>query len=308
METLDTLLGRVLIPFVTPFKENGDIDHQTLGELADMVIKRGFCDSVIVGGTTGEFISMTYDERISIFRTVKEAVNGRMPIVAGTGAASTKHAMMLTQEAEALGFDVAMVVAPYYLKPTQEGIYRHYKAIAESTRLPILLYNIPLFTGTNIDPDTLIALSQIDNILAVKEEAGVNPLQSSDFHLGTPDRFKVFCGDDMMVLQTLSQGGVGVVSGGSQIIGDRMKRMIDLFLEGDSIESSKISTQLYPFFKALNQNGRVNPIPILRAAIGMTWQEVGDPRLPLLPATDEERTHVRNVLQTLEVALAETPV
>lgn len=307
METLDKLLGRVLIPFVTPFKEDGEIDHQTLGELADMVIERGFCDSVIVGGTTGEFISMTYEERVSIFRTVKEAVDDRVPIVAGTGAAYTKHAMMLTQEAEALGIDVAMVVAPYYLKPTQEGIYRHFKAIAESTKLPILLYNIPLFTGSNIDPDTLIALSQIDNILAVKEEAGINPLQSSDFYLGTPDRFKVFCGDDMMVLQTLAQGGVGVVSGGSQVIGDRMKHMIDLFMKGDSIESTKISLELYPFFKSLNQNGRVNPIPILRAAIGMTWKEMGNPRPPLVPATEQEREHVRNVLQRMGVALAQTP-
>ena len=308
MNTLDALLGRVLIPFVTPFKENGEIDHQTLGELAEMVIERGFCDSVIVGGTTGEFISMTYDERLSLFRTVKEAVNGRVPVVAGTGAAYTQHAIMLTNEAEKLGFDVAMVVAPYYLKPTQEGVYRHFKAVAESTNLPILLYNIPLFTGTNIDPETLIALSQIDNILGVKEEAGINPLQSSDYYLGTPDRFKVFSGDDMMVLQTLSQGGVGVVSGGSQVIGDRMKKMIDLFLKGDAIESTRISLELYPFFKSLNQNGRVNPIPILRAAIGMTWREVGDPRLPLVPATDEERNHVRSVLEQMHVSLAETPV
>jgi 4-hydroxy-tetrahydrodipicolinate synthase len=308
METLDKLLGRVLIPFVTPFDENGNVDHQTLGELADMVIERDFCDSVIVGGTTGEFISLTYEERISVFRTIKEAVNGRVPVVAGTGAAYTKHAIMLTQEAEALGFDVAMVVAPYYLKPTQEGIYRHFKAIAESTSLPILLYNIPLFTGSNIDPDTLISLSQIDNILGIKEEAGINPLQSTDFQLGTPDRFKVFCGDDMMVLQTLAQGGVGVVSGGSQVIGDRMKKMIDLFMKGDSIESTKISLELYPFFKALNQNGRVNPIPILRAAISMTWKEIGDPRSPLVPATANERDHVRDVLQRMNVALVQTPV
>lgn len=307
MKTLDALLGRVLIPFVTPFDDEGEIDHQTLGELAEMVVDRGFCDSVIVGGTTGEFISMTYKERLSIFRTVKEAVNGRVPIVAGTGAAYTKHAIMLTKEAEALGFDVAMVVAPYYLKPTQEGIYKHFKAVAEATTLPILLYNIPLFTGSNIDPDTLIALSQVSNILGVKEEAGINPLQSSDYYLGTPDRFKVFSGDDMMVLQTLSQGGVGVVSGGSQVIGDRMKKMIDLFLKGDSIESTKISLELYPFFKALNQNDRVNPIPILRAAIGMTWKEVGDPRLPLVPATTEERDNVRKVLQQMQVSLAGAP-
>ncbi|MEW6578541.1 MAG: 4-hydroxy-tetrahydrodipicolinate synthase [Chloroflexota bacterium] len=306
MNTLDSLLGRVLIPFITPFHENGEVDHQTLGELAEMVIERDFCDSVIVGGTTGEFVSLTYEERIGIFRTVKEAVSGRVPIIAGTGAAYTKHAIMLTHEAERLGFDTAMVVAPYYLKPTQEGIYRHFKAVAESTKLPVMLYNIPLFTGVNIEPDTLAALSQVDNILAIKEEAGVNPTQTSEFHFGTPDRFVVYCGDDTMVLQTLTQGGVGVVSGGSQIIGDRMKAMIDLFMKGDAIGSTKISLELFPFFKALNQNGRVNPIPILRAAISMTWKNVGDPRLPLVPATEAERQHVREVLTALGVALSES--
>lgn len=308
MKTLDSLLGRVLIPLVTPFHGDGEIDHQTLGELAEMVIERNFCDSVIVGGTTGEFISLTYEERVSIFHTVKEAVDGRVPIIAGTGAAYTKHAIMLTHEAERLGFDTAMVVAPYYLKPTQEGIYRHFKAVAESTRLPVMLYNIPLFTGVNIEPDTLAALSQIGNILAIKEEAGINPTQTSEFYLDTPDRFAVYCGDDTMVLQTLVQGGVGVVSGGSQVIGDRMKAMIDLFMKGDAIGSSKISRELFPFFKALNQNGRVNPIPILRAAISMTWKDVGNPRLPLLPATEAESQHVRAILSSLGVALSESVV
>ena len=305
MQTIDHLLGRVLIPFITPFKPDGEVDHDRLAELADMVIERGFCDSVIVGGTTGEFISLTFEERKAIFRTVKEAVDGRVPIIGGTGAAYTKHAIMMTKEAEELGFDVAMVVSPYYLKPTQEGLYRHYKAVAESTKLPILLYNIPLFTGVNIEPETLSALAQIDNILAIKEEAGINPLQTSDFHYGTPDRFVVYCGDDMMVLQTLAQGGVGVVSGGSQVIGDRMKKMIDLYLSGDSKESTEISLKLYPFFKSLNQNGRINPIPILRAAISMTWKDVGDPRLPLLPATSEERENVRKVLEKLGVPVVQ---
>lgn len=306
MNTLHGLLGRVLIPLVTPFREDGEIDHQTLGELTEMVIKRGYCDSVIVGGTTGEFISLTFEERISLYRTVKEAANGQVPLIAGTGAAYTKHAIMLTQEAERLGFDTAMVVAPYYLKPTQEGIYQHFRAVANSTKLPIMLYNIPLFTGVNIEPDTLAALSQIGNILAIKEEAGINPTQTSEFCLSVPERFSVYCGDDTMVLQTLVQGGVGVVSGGSQVIGDRMKAMIDLFMKGDAIGSSKISRELFPFFKALNQNGRVNPIPILRAAISMTWKNVGDPRLPLTPATEAERHHVREVLCSLGVALSES--
>jgi 4-hydroxy-tetrahydrodipicolinate synthase len=305
MDKLDELLGRVLIPLVTPFKGDGAIDTDRLAELAQMVIDRDFCDSIVVGGTTAEFISLTFEERIELFRTVKEAVGAEAPLIAGTGAAYTRHAIMLTQVAERLGFDVAMVVSPYYLKPTQAGIYYHFKAVAESTKLPILLYNIPLFSGVNIDPPTVTALSELDNILAVKEEAGINPTQASEFHLGTPDRFVVYCGDDTMVLQVLAQGGVGVVSGGSQVIGDRMKQMIDLFVKGDAIAASQINLDIFPFFQSLNQNGRVNPIPILRAAISMTWKDVGDPRLPLLPATAEERNRVRQVLVDLGVPCAE---
>lgn len=302
MSKLDERLGAVLIPMITPFKEDGEIDHDCLATLAQMLIDRDFCDSLIVGGTTGEFISLTFEERIGLLRTVKEAVGDQVPLIAGTGAAYTKHAIMLTQEAERLGYDVAMVVGPYYLIPTQEGIYRHYKAVAESTRLPVMIYNIPLFSAINVDASTLAALANdVDNILAVKEEAGVNPTQASAFRLGAPDRFVVYSGDDTMVLPVLAQGGVGVVSGGSMVIGDRMKQMIDLFMKGDALAATKIGLDLFRFFKTLNQNGRVNPIPILRAAISMTWQEVGAPRLPLLPATEEEQQVVRQVLTDLRV-------
>lgn len=304
MSSIDEKFGRILVPLITPFKEDGSIDHERLAELALMVIDRGHCDSLIVGGTTGEFISLTYEERISLWHTVKETVGNRVPLIAGTGAAYTGHAIQLTKEAEKIGFDLAMVVAPYYLKPTQEGIYHHFKAIASATSLPIMLYNIPLFTGSNIDPETVIRLAnECDNILAIKEEAGVNPLQATEFAQGTPDRFVVYCGDDMMVLQVLAQGGVGVVSGGSHIIGNLMKQMIDLFLNGDARGASKLNLDLYSFFSALNQNGRVNPIPILRAAISMAWKDVGDPRLPLLPCTEAERAVVEQVLRQLGVTV-----
>jgi 4-hydroxy-tetrahydrodipicolinate synthase len=305
MATLVDQLGRVLIPLITPFHEDGSINHGLLAEMAQMVIDRGFCDSIIVGGTTGEFISLTYEERISLWRTVKEAVGDRVPLVAGTGAAYTQHAIELTREAERLGYDVAMVVAPYYLKPTQEGIFQHFKAVADATSLPILLYNIPLFTGTNIDPATVSRLTAAcHNIRAIKEEAGVNPMQASEFHLGTPDSFVVYCGDDMMVLQVLAQGGVGVVSGGSHVIGDKVKHMIDLFMKGETLDAANLSLALFRFYQSLNQNGRINPIPILRAAISMSWKDVGSPRLPLLPATEEERAVVRRILADLGVAVS----
>ena len=303
MSTIASQLGRVLVPLVTPFNDDGSVNHDRLAEMAQMVIDRGFCDSLIVGGTTGEFISLTYEERVSLWETVVEAVGGQVPLIAGTGAAYTGHAVELTRKAERLGFTAAMVVAPYYLKPTQEGIYQHFHAVAEATSLPVMLYNIPLFTGVNIDPDTVTALSQLDNVLMIKEEAGVNPTQAAEFHLGTPDRFCVYCGDDTMVLQVLAQGGVGVVSGGSHVIGDRMKQMIDQFMKGDAIGASETSLQLFRFFRTLNQNGRINPIPILRAAISMTWKDIGSPRLPLLPATEAECAVVREVLADLGVSV-----
>jgi 4-hydroxy-tetrahydrodipicolinate synthase len=301
MERLDSVLGRVLIPLITPFREDGVVDYDTLADLAKMVIDRGFCDSIIVGGTTAEFISLSYEERIKLFRVVRDAVGKRVPIIAGTGAAYTQHAIALTHEAEQLGYDVAMVVAPYYLKPTQEGIYQHYKAIAASTKLPILLYNIPLFTGSNIDPETLCALTKIPNVKAIKEEAGVNPTQASDYAIVAPKDFVVYCGDDTMVLQVLTQGGVGVVSGGSMIIGDRMKEMIDCYFTGNFVEAQNIHMQLYEFFHAFNQNGRVNPIPLVRAAIGMAWRDVGAPRMPLLPATEPEKAELKRILVKMGV-------
>ena len=301
MERMDAVLGRVLVPLITPFREDGAVDYDRLAELAQMVVERNFCDSIIVGGTTGEFISLTFEERKQLFRTVRDAVGKRVPIVAGAGAAYTQHAVDLAREAEQLGYTATMVVVPYYLKPTQAGIYQHFKIVAESTKLPILLYNIPLFTGSNIDPETLSELAKIPNVQGIKEEAGINPTQASDYALVAPKDFVVYCGDDTMVLQVLTQGGVGVVSGGSMIIGDRMEKMIDCYFKGNVAEAQKIQIQLYEFFHAFNQNGRVNPIPLVRAAIDMTWRNVGAPRLPLLPATDPEKAELKRILVKMGV-------
>ena len=301
MERLHEMLGRVLIPLVTPFREDGAVDVDTLADLARMVIDRDYCDSIIVGGTTGEFAALSFEERLTLFRVVREAVQGRVPLIAGTGAASTRQAVALTQAAEGLGYAVAMVVSPFYQKPTQEGIYQHFKAVAEATRLPIMLYNIPLFTGVNIEPGTLAALARLPNVRAIKEEAGINPTQASEFALVVPPDFSVYCGDDTMVLQVLVQGGVGVVSGGSAVVGDRMKAMIRAYLQGDNATAQALHLQMYALFRAFNQSGRINPIPLLRAAIGLTWREVGPPRPPLTPATAEERAELARVLTRMGV-------
>lgn len=282
-------MGRVSVPLVTPFSPHEDVDYEALGRLADFVIARDFCDSLIVTGTTGEFHALTDEERVEIWKTVAAANRGRVPLVAGVGAASTRGAVRFTRLATEMGFDVVMCVSPFYSKPTQEGLRRHLTAVASATPLPVLLYNIPLFTGVNLEPDTVERLAEIPNIRGIKEEAGIQPTQATAYALRTPPDFSLYCGDDTMVLQVLPQRGVGVVSGGSQAIGNWMKAMIAAYCRGDNAEASRIYFKLAPFFASLNQNGRVNPIPILRAAIERaSGIRIGPPRSPQMPATEEE--------------------
>ncbi len=296
-------MGRVSVPLVTPFHPNEDVNHEALAQLVDFVITRDYCDSIIMTGTTGEFYSLTDDERIAVWKTAKAANRGRVPLVAGIGAASTRAAVRFTRVAEEMGFDVAMCVLPFYGKPTQEGIRGHFQAVATATSLPVLIYNIPLFTGVNMEPATLQQLIKIPNIRGIKEEAGIQPTQATDFALRTPGDFSIYCGDDTMVLQVLPQRGVGVVSGGSQAIGDWMKAMIAAYYRGDNTAAGEIYFRLAPFFASLNQNGRVNPIPILRAAIErVSGIPIGGPRNPQTPATPEEIAVTGAILDGLREA------
>ena len=300
MKTVAEIMGRVSVPLVTPFHDNEDINHQALAQLADYVIVEGFADSVIVTGTTGEFYALTDAERVEIWKTVKRSVGGRVPLVAGVGSGSTRQAVEFTRLADAMGFDVIMCVMPYYSKPTPEGVLRHYRAVAAATSRPVLLYNIPLFTGLNLEPATLEQLAKIPNIGGIKEEAGVQPTQATEFALRTSADFSIYCGDDTMVLQVLPQRGVGVVSGGSQLIGDRMKCMIEAYFAGDNAEASRIYFLLAPFFASLNQNGRINPIPILRAAIEkVSGIKIGPPRSPQVAATAAELDYACSVLEPI---------
>lgn len=293
-------MGRVAVPLVTPFRDNEDVNHQALAELVDFVITRNFCDSLIATGTTGEFYTLADEERVEVWKTVRAANRGRVPLVAGVGAASTRAAVRFTQLAEEMGFQVAMCVLPFYGKPTQEGIRRHYEAVAAATRLPVLVYNIPLFTGVNMEPETLAELAKIPNIRGIKEEAGIQPTQATSFALRTPEDFSIYCGDDTMVLQVLPQRGVGVVSGGSQAIGDWMKAMIAAYHQGDNRKAAAIYFKLAPLFASLNQNGRINPIPILRAAIErVSGIKIGPPRAPQVRATAEEAAVTGAILDGL---------
>jgi 4-hydroxy-tetrahydrodipicolinate synthase len=301
VKTIAEIMGRVSVPLVTPFHPGSeDVNYEALGALADFVISKGFCDSLIVTGTTGEFYALTDEERLKCWETVQRTVNKRVPLVAGVGSASTRAAVNFTRIAEERGFDVAMCVMPYYGKATQEGIRKHYEDVAAATTLPVLVYNIPLFTGVNMEPETLEQLMSVPNIRGIKEEAGIQPTQATSFALRTPADFSIYCGDDTMVLQVLPQRGVGVVSGGSQVIGGHMKAMIAAYYAGDNKRAAEIYFALAPLFASFNQNGRINPIPIVRAAIEkVSGIPIGPPRRPQTPATAEELAVTAAVLEKM---------
>jgi 4-hydroxy-tetrahydrodipicolinate synthase len=281
MQKLGDQLGHIIIPLATPFKEGSqDVNFDAAAALADHVISAGKCDSLIVGGTSGEFNTLSLEERLELFRVVKAAVAGRVPLVAGACSDSTREVVRLAQEGEKLGFD----------------------AVAQSTSLPVMLYNIPIFMGFNLEKETLARLvDEFDNIVAIKDEAGINPTQMSDFRHVTPDDFTIYNGDDIMVLCGLAQGAAGVVSGGSIIIGKLMRQMINAFLAGDVAGARKIHLDLDPLFKAFGSNGRLNPIPLWKAAINLCGLKVGPPRLPLAPATGEEIGIMRGQLERLGI-------
>jgi 4-hydroxy-tetrahydrodipicolinate synthase len=268
--------------------------------VCEYILKRDLCDSVIVAGTNGEFASLTSEERLTIFEVVRECVQNR-PVIAGTGSPSTRETIYFTKQAEAMGMDMAMVVSPYFNNPDRLGMFEHFKATAESTKLPITLYNIPLFTGVNLDSKIVGELARIDNIVAIKEEVALNPTQVTRFILATDNNFPGYCGDDTMVLSALSQGAVGAVSGGSHLIGRDMKRMIELFIGGKVSETQEIHHRIFPLFRAFSGKGRLNPVPLLKEAVSHIGVRVGPPRLPLRKVDEEERKRMKQVLKNLGI-------
>ena len=293
--------GKILLPLVTPFDANEDIDYGRYEELIEYLIKNDLCDSLIVTGTTGEASLLRFEERVKLMETAVKAAAGRKPVIAGTGCASTKETIALTKEAEKLGIVLCMVVCPFYNKPSMEGVYAHYKAVAESTSANILLYNIPIFVGINIDPAVVGELAKIENIIGIKDEAGVNPTQVTDYFLATEKvdpEFVVFNGDDVMLLPTIVQGAMGIVSGGAHIFGHEIRAIFDAFEKGDNAKAKELFVPLYRFCKSCGQNGRILPNSIMRPAIELvTGIQVGPARSPLAPITEEEKAVLVDVLK-----------
>lgn len=301
--------GQILCPLVTPYDEKEEVNYEAYGELIEYLIANDLCDSLIVTGTTGEASLLTFDERVKLMETALKVSAGRKPVIAGTGCASTKETVALTKKAEELGIDLCMVVAPFYNKPTQEGIYNHYKKVAESVNINILLYNIPIFVGVNVEASTVRELSKISNIIGIKDEAGINPTQITDFILATEDinpEFVIFNGDDIMLLPTVVQGAMGVVSGGAHIFGHEIRTILQAFAVGDHEKAKDLFVPLYRFCKCCGQNGRILPNSIMRPAIELvTGIKIGPCRGPLAPITEEEKKIMMDTLTSVGVKFNE---
>ena len=294
--------GKVLVPVLTPYDENEKVNYEAYAQLIHYLIETGSCDSVIVTGTTGEASLLTFDERVKLMETALKAADGRVPVIAGTGCASTKETIALTKAAEKLGIELAMVVCPFYNKPTMDGVYTHFKAVAESTTCKIMLYNIPIFVGINMEAEVVHELAKIDNIIGIKDEAGVNPTQVTDFLLATRDvnpEFVVFNGDDIMLLPTIIQGAMGIVTGGAHIFGKEIREIFKAFEEGRNEDAKNSFEPLYRFCKSCGQNGRILPNSILRPAVEKVSGVKIGPSRPLAPATEEELEVTLGILKEI---------
>jgi 4-hydroxy-tetrahydrodipicolinate synthase len=281
-------IGRLLTAMVTPFDRDGQVDYDQARRLATALLDSG-SDGIVVAGTTGESPTLTLKEKWRLFTEITRAIGGRGSVIAGTGNYSTQESIELTQEAERLGVDGVLLVVPYYNKPTQEGMFRHFEAIARSTSLPCILYNVPGRTACNLAADTVIRLSQIPNIVGIKEASG-DLEQSARIIEHAREDFRVWSGNDQDTLPLLSIGAYGVVSVLSHIVGQQIKTMIDSFLEGRTSDAAAIHRRLTPLVKAMFLVS--NPIPV-KFALNELGMQVGAPRLPLCEPDESTANAIR---------------
>ncbi|QTD43159.1 4-hydroxy-tetrahydrodipicolinate synthase [Sporosarcina sp. Te-1] len=283
--------GRIVTAMVTPFDEQGEIDFPATQNLINYLISNG-TDALVVSGTTGESPTLTNKEKAKLFKFTVSVVNGRVPVIAGTGTNNTKESMELTMLAENAGVDGVMLVTPYYNKPCQEGLYQHFKAIAEVTTLPVMLYNIPGRSVVNMSVETVIRLSKIRNIVAIKEASG-NLDTMAEIIDRTPKSFALYSGDDGLTLPVLAIGGAGVVSVASHIVGNDMQTMIAHFQRGDMQHAAREHRRLLPIIRALF--AAPNPSAV-KAALNLKGIPVGGVRLPMIPLNSEQ---LRSLYQSL---------
>jgi len=289
--------GRVVTAMVTPFDETGKVNYVIAEKLADYLVEHG-SDALVVCGTTGESPTLSWDEEYQLFQVVKNVVGNRAKILAGTGSNSTTEAIAATTEAAKLGLDGSLQVVPYYNKPPQEGLYGHFRAIAEACPdLPMMLYNIPGRTGQNLLPETVAKLAKIENIVAIKEASGSIDQSCQIRSLTAPD-FAIYAGDDLLTLPMLTIGGAGIISVASHLVGEQIQQIVQSFLSGEVATAIDIHLKLFPLFKVLFCT--TNPIPI-KAALNLQGWQVGGLRLPLFEISETQREQVAIVLRELSL-------
>ncbi len=290
--------GRVITAMITPFKEDFSLDLEGAASLARFLVDHG-SEGIVVSGTTGESATLSFEEKVSLFRRVKQAVGGRAAVIAGTGTNSTSSTIQLTQAAEEAGCDAALVVTPYYNRPPQRGLVEHFTRVAQATRLPIIPYNIPSRTATAIEPETLARLAQVPGVVALKESGGDFTAASRMMAL-VPEGFEFYSGQDEWTLPLLALGAVGVISVASHVVGEGILSMVSAFEKGDVGEARRLHYRLLPAFRAMFVT--TNPIPV-KAACEMLGLPAGPPRPPLVPASPEEREKVKEGLRAAGVGV-----
>lgn len=284
--------GRLVTAMVTPFDGELRIDWDQTARLIDYLIEEQRSDGIVVAGTTGESPTLTDEEKLELFRFAAKRAGGRAKIIAGTGSNDTAHSVHLSREAEKAGVDAVMLVAPYYSRTSQEGLLAHFRTVANSVTVPVMIYNIPSRTGVNIEANTMLALAETPNVVAVKESSG-DLDQMAAIIAGAPNGFRLYSGDDNLTLPVLSIGGYGIVSVTSHLVGKQMKEMIEAYAEGRPAEAAKRHLELMPMFKGMFfcPHRVPNPVPV-KYAMKKKGIDCGGVRLPLVNATAEEAAFI----------------
>ena len=293
-----TEIGRLITAMVTPFNEKGEVDYAQAKRLATALLDSG-SDGLVITGTTGEGPTLSAEEKIRLYAEVKEAIGSRGAVIAGTTDNDTAKSIELSTEAASVGADALLLTVPAYNKPPQEGLYQHFKAIAESTELPCVLYNVTSRTSLNMTDETTLRLSKIDNIVGIKE-AGSDLNQITRIIDGAGDDFRVWSGNDDETFPIMATGGYGVVSVLSHLVGNQIKQMMGYLLEGDVEKAAAEHRRLLPLFKVMFTVS--NPIP-LKYSLNHVGFNVGPMRLPLVPPDEKSAENIRNVLSNYEIDL-----
>lgn len=286
--------GRLLTAMVTPFNADGSVNYEKAADLAEWLINNG-SDGLVVAGSTGEAATMSAEEKLELFRVVVNRINKRVPVIAGTGSNNTADSVKMTKMAEAMGVDGALIVGPYYNKPTQEGFYQHFAAVAQSTGLPIIVYNVPGRTASNISPAIVARLAaDFENIVAIKEAAG-NVAQVAELYSVLPEEFTIYSGDDGLILPFMSVGATGLISVLSNIGGGILQDVMQAYEDGRVREAAKLNARMVPLANAMFIE--TNPIPVKAAVTLVTGIDSGQPRLPLTPMEPTNKAKMVAVLQ-----------